>query len=772
MRRALPVAISALITAGVLFAGGPATPVASAADPAPSTYTSVSPVRVLDTRFGTGTGTTTPVPSGGTITLDLSTKVPTTTTAVVLNVTGVAPTASTFVSVYPTGTTRPITSNLNLVPGDTRPNQVTVPLGTNRSVNLFNNAGNTHLVADLAGYYSPGSGARFTALSPFRLVDTRSTGGPLGSGGTRVLDLVNRIPTSATAVTFNLTGTDATASTFVTAFPTGTQVPNASNLNLPAGDTRANLVTVAVGADRKVTLYNNAGSVNLIADLTGFYTPEYGSVFVPVPLTRLLDTRVGTGTNGSTLPVVGGQILSVDLGKAAQLTATGAVLNITGVDATASTFVTAFPQFENLPAVGSTINLSAGQTAPNAAVVALSRVRGIDLYNNAGRVHLIADLVGVFAVSEKACTSGCVYAWGDNFSRKLGTGETVMDSPEPTPIPGLSGVKAVDGGGYRNGYALKDDGSVVAWGGNDDGQLGNGWTSDNTGGASAIPVPVTGLRNITAIAAGGATAFALRDDGTVWAWGAGAQGVLGNRASADSSVPVQVSGLTNVVAIANSGATGYAVRDDGTVWAWGSNASGALGRPSSDLGFSTTPLQVTGLSDITQVAAGGATGYALTKGGDVLTWGNNTEGELGDGSTVAESATPTRAANIKDVTAIAAGRYNGYAVQRDGTAWAWGAGSDGALGTGLDCADVEWPCAVGTPQQVSKLSDAKAITSFEYGGLVLRADGTVVGWGFNGSHTLANDEQYTALEPIQAGISGVSVLGAGEYSAYAVVPIP
>jgi hypothetical protein len=121
-----------------------------------SRYNPVTPVRVLDTRDGTGTGgSTAPVGPQGTITLDLSAQVPTTTTAVVLNVTGTGTTTATHVTVFPDGADRPIASTLNLVPGQTRPNAVTVQLGAGRKVNLFNNAGSVHLIADLAGYYGP-----------------------------------------------------------------------------------------------------------------------------------------------------------------------------------------------------------------------------------------------------------------------------------------------------------------------------------------------------------------------------------------------------------------------------------------------------------------------------------------------------------------------------------------------------------------------------------------------------------------------------------------
>jgi hypothetical protein len=166
MHRSLPAALTALLAAGLLLAGQPAA-AAPAADPvAPaSEFTPVSPVRVLDTRAGTGAPTG-PVGAGRVVTLDLSARVPASATAVVLNVTGVSPTTTTFVTVFAHGAPRPTASNINLVAGDVRANQVTVALGAGRKVSLYNNTGSVHLVADLAGHYGTDTGAGFTPLSP------------------------------------------------------------------------------------------------------------------------------------------------------------------------------------------------------------------------------------------------------------------------------------------------------------------------------------------------------------------------------------------------------------------------------------------------------------------------------------------------------------------------------------------------------------------------------------------------------------------------------
>jgi alpha-tubulin suppressor-like RCC1 family protein len=765
MRRAIPAVLSAFLAVGLLSGPSPVSAETTAADPAaaPSTFTPLSPVRVLDTRDGNG-----PAGPGGTVTLNLAARVPATATAVVLNVTGVQPTANTHLIVFPAGITRPTTSSLNLPAGDIRSNQVTVTLGTNRSVSLFNNAGNTHLVADLAGYYGTGTGARFTALPQKRTLDTRLDGGPLGAGGTRVLDLAGAIPASATSVTFNLTATDTTASTFVTAYPTGSALPTASSLNLPAGDTRANLVTVTVGADRKVSLYNLAGSTHLVADVTGFYTPDYGAVFVPFNPKRVLDTRFGVGSTG---PVEHEWARELDLAGEVPANATGVMLNVTGVDATVPTHVTTMADVGDVPNA-STLNVSPGQAVANAAVAVFVNSRAMYFYNNAGAVHLVADLAGVFTVDPASCTTGCVHAWGDNWERKLGTGDSAYASSTPGPV-GLSGVVAVDGG-MENGYALRADGTVWAWGDNFFGNLGNGWTTGQYYGLSAAPVPVVGLADVTAIAAHSDGAYALRDDGTVWAWGNNSLGQLGNGRRTDSSVPVRVSGLTGVVAIAGGQSTGYAVRADGTVWAWGYHGGVFLGN-GSDVHDSTTAVQVTGLTGVVSVANGDNATYALRADGTVSAWGYNGNGELGNGQPCVPggpclSKVPVGVAGLTGVTAIAGGGGNGLALRGDGTVWTWGVNGRGELGNGVECQDTE-TCRSTVPVQVSNLPDATEIASFDSGSYALRAGGGVVAWGSSSKNGLGNDSvtDHTAVPVPVVGLPAVTAIDAAEGSGYAIV---
>jgi hypothetical protein len=198
------------------------------------------------------------------------------TTAVVFNVAVTNPTAASFLTVFPGGTPRPtVGSNLNFVAGQTIPNMVMVPVGAGNTVTFYNHAGTVDVVADLVGYYAPGTGGGFTGKTPTRVLDTRvGTGAPtakVGAGATLTLT-VPGLPAGTTAVAFNVAVTNPTAASFLTVFPGGTPRPTVgSNLNFVAGQTIPNMVLVPVGAGNTVTFYNHAGTVDVIADLVGYY---------------------------------------------------------------------------------------------------------------------------------------------------------------------------------------------------------------------------------------------------------------------------------------------------------------------------------------------------------------------------------------------------------------------------------------------------------------------------------------------------------------------
>src|SRR5439155_7501008 len=222
--------------------------------------------------------------------------------AVVINTTGTRATAFTYLTVYPSGEARPLASNLNLPPGQDVPNLVTVKVGADGNVKVYNENGNTDVVFDIVGWYGGWSGGSlFNGLSPVRILDTRiGQGAPaakLGPNATMDVDVTNTfgsgVPASGvTAVVVNTTVDAPTTWSYLTVFPSDSPRPLASNLNFVAGQTVPNLVTVKVGADGKVKVYNNAGSTHVIFDVVGWYGAT-GDQFHPVTPARILDTRFG-----------------------------------------------------------------------------------------------------------------------------------------------------------------------------------------------------------------------------------------------------------------------------------------------------------------------------------------------------------------------------------------------------------------------------------------------------------------------------------------------
>ena len=237
----------------------------------------LTPARIADTRFAGG-----PIAAYTSRTLQIlgAGGVPASAvSAVVLNLTVTDTTAAGYLTAYPSDTTPPNASNLNFVPGQTVPNLVVVPVGADGTIQIYNGAaGSVDVVADVAGYYlagTPTAAGTLGALTPARILDTRfDSNGPVPGVSGRALRVTGQggVPaTGVSAVVVNLTVTDAAGSGYITAFPSGVNRPNASNLNFVAGQTVPNLVVVPVGADGKIVLFNGSGAaVALVVDVVGY----------------------------------------------------------------------------------------------------------------------------------------------------------------------------------------------------------------------------------------------------------------------------------------------------------------------------------------------------------------------------------------------------------------------------------------------------------------------------------------------------------------------
>ena len=376
-------------------------------------YTPVTPVRVLDTRSGLGappgrlgTGRFLDVQvSGG------SSGVPSGATAVVLNVTGVGPTAATDLRVYPTprsGSAQPLVSSLNLSAGAVRANLVTVPIGSAGRVRVLNSGGAVHVLADVQGWYAADGASVYEPTSPVRLLDTRDgTGGvpvsPVPGGSSLDLKVTGgprSVPDTATAVILTVTALDATTATDIRVFPTpadpSTPPPDASSLNLHERQVVPNLVVVKVGTGGAVRLLNGAGTVDLVADLQGWYDDSPGgAVFHLLAPQRVLDTRtLATKRLGA------GAVRDVYVPGSAGVPSSGAtalVLNVTGVDASATTDVAVYPTpNDDSSPLASNLNLLPHETAADLAVVGTGVAGAVRLRNSNGDLALVVDLMGWF----------------------------------------------------------------------------------------------------------------------------------------------------------------------------------------------------------------------------------------------------------------------------------------------------------------------------------------------------------------------------------------
>ncbi|MGE3588908.1 MAG: hypothetical protein AB7L17_14380 [Ilumatobacteraceae bacterium] len=374
----------------------------------PSYFVPLNPARLLDTRTGIG-GNLAPLDEQVFTELDVTGVggVPDgDVTAVVMNVTVDQPTASGYLSLWPSGEGQPVVSNLNFVQGQTVPNLVTVKVGANGRVNVFNSTGATSVVADVVGYYTthqPQTGGRFTPLTPARLLDTRDgTGrggvvGPVGQG--QAIDLavtgVGGVPASGvTAVALNVTVDQPTGSGFLTTWPTGEALPTASTHNFVPGLTVANLVLAKVGAGGKVSMFNSAGDTHLVADVIGYYSSS-GGAFVPVAPQRLVDTREGLGAPAGPLGQQASMTVGLANGAPVPASASGVVVNVTSADSTAPSFLTAWPTGVERP-FASTLNPRPAVPVPNQAYLKLGDGGALDIFNNTGATSVIVDVFGYF----------------------------------------------------------------------------------------------------------------------------------------------------------------------------------------------------------------------------------------------------------------------------------------------------------------------------------------------------------------------------------------
>jgi len=344
--------------------------------------------------------------------------------------------------------------------------------------------------------------------------------------------------------------------------------------------------------------------------------------------------------------------------------------------------------------------------------------------------------------------------------------------------PGDCGAVAIATGREHSCVVLAD-GTARCWGDNSHGQVGDGQVEHSPfcqlyhrPDCSQRPVRVSGLTGVVSVSAGFVHSCATLADGSAWCWGGSGAGVLGDGVAHDadcharlenvpcSTVPVQVSGLTDATAVAAGGYHTCALRSDGTAWCWGWNDNGQLG--DSTTAPSPFPVQVLGVSDALALAAGGRHTCAVQVDGAVWCWGSNYGGQLGNGTTV-DSALPVQVAGLSDAIAVSTGGlgldsiYITCALRTDGTVWCWGTNPWG-LGNGGTSSSV--------PVQVTGVSDAVGISAGGTQACAVTSGGNVWCWGNGYEGQLGGGVYAESSVPVQvlSPPGAVAVAAGGTHS--------
>ena len=355
-------------------------------------------------------------------------------------------------------------------------------------------------------------------------------------------------------------------------------------------------------------------------------------------------------------------------------------------------------------------------------------------------------------------TNGSLWAWGENTAGQLGDGSTDCTTEPVQEVTGVKDWRSVSAGGNHT-VAIKTDGTLWGWGANDSGQLGDTWDIVKE------PVQVDSNSDWNSISAGDKHTVAIKTDGTLWAGGANDSGQLGNGWESDynSYDPVQEYWGTNDWSSSSAGGNHtVAIKTDGSLWTWGENSSGQLGTGS--MYNSTVPQQVYkeygDNFNWSSTSAGRSHTVAINSYGDLYSWGKNSSGQLGDGTTNA-SLVPVREAtwlNEHEWSSASAGGNHTVAIKTDGSLWSWGENSSGQLGDGTRF-DSSMPV-----QEATHSTDWSSMSAGGNHTVAIKTDGSLWSWGKNSSGQLGDGTTNGSTVPVQdsTGLNNWSSVSAGD----------
>ena len=359
-----------------------------------------------------------------------------------------------------------------------------------------------------------------------------------------------------------------------------------------------------------------------------------------------------------------------------------------------------------------------------------------------------------------------VWSWGCNSYGQFGDNSVVSKSSPVSVVGGFTDWCQVSAG-CEHTLGVRTNGTIWAWGAGDSGRLGDNCVSNRSSPVSVIG----GFTDWSQVAAGLRSSFGLRTNGTIWSWGYNGAGNLGDGTTVTKSSPVSViGGFTDWCQVAASGTSNsvchwaLAVRQNGTAWAWGYNSCGQLGNNST--ASRSSPVSVVGgFTDWCQVSAGAQHSMGLRQTGQLYAWGNGSNGRLGNNSTATQLQPVAVVGGFTDWCQFNAGGLNSFAIRTNGTLWAWGEAGTGALGNN---------CATYAGSKLSPVSVLGGFTDWcqVSGGyrfaLAVRQNGSAWAWGWNCFGNLGTNNTTSRSSPVSiVGISSnwFQVSGGRQFSA-------
>jgi len=365
--------------------------------------------------------------------------------------------------------------------------------------------------------------------------------------------------------------------------------------------------------------------------------------------------------------------------------------------------------------------------------------------------------------SEFVISARVVYGWGSNQYGRLADGTTTNKSSPVTVIGGIANWSQVSAGNYHS-LGLTTTGIAYGWGQNNYGKLGDGITTN-----TSSPVTVVGgITNWSQVSAGGQHSLGLTSTGIAYAWGYGGSGRLGDGTITSKRSPVTVvGGITNWSQVSAGGYHSLGLTSTGIAYGWGLNSLGRLG-DGTTINKSSPVTVVGGITDWSQLSAGQTHSLGLTSTGVLYAWGFNGSAQLGDGTTTNQSSPVTVLGGITNWSQISAGDHN-LGVTSTGIAYAWGLNTNGKLGDGTSTARSSPVTVIGGITNWSQVSATPGDFS-----LGLTSTGVVYAWGVNSSGQLGQGNTLQTSSPVTVigGITNWSQVSAGRIHSLGVALVP